>query len=229
MNLSKETIAILKNFSTINQNFYCEGGTNEISTWTIKKNIFAKAKLDEEIPSQLPIYDMKELLDVVDFYKDGVSTVIDIEEAISTISDGGASKINYTHTDPDLLVYPDQDIHIDNYNVTFDLTHEDISGIMKAASIIGAPDIEIKNNDGSIDVKVFDLKLPSGNTFELNLGNVETDFKFTLKLKIDNLKIMRDKDYTLSIAEGKNLIFLKSVDGVVEYYIAIEKNSILGE
>lgn len=228
MNLSKETIAILKNFSSINPNFYCEGATNEISTWTIKKNIFAKARLDEEIPSQLPIYDMKEMLDVIDFYKDGPETKIDIQKTMTTISDGGTSKMNYAHTDVTLLTYPDKDIIVDDYNVTFDLTHDDISGIMKAASILGAPDIEINNNNGSIDVTVYDKKLPGCSTYELNLGTVENDFQFTLQLKIDNLKIMTDRDYTLSIAEGKPLIFLKSTDDKIEYFIAIERDSIIG-
>jgi len=228
MNLSKDTVAILKNFAAINGNFFSPGDTKEIKTWTIKKNIFAKANLDEAIPSELPIYDLNELLSVVDFYKDGANTLIDLKDTYAVISDGGTSKIKYAYTEKELLSYPDKDLVIDDYNVSFDLTKDDISGIMKAASVLGAPDIQIKNNDGSIDVIVYDKKVPNGSTYEMNLGDVDAGFQFELQLKIENLKIMTDKDYTLSIADGKPLIFLKSKDDVIEYFIAIERDSVLG-
>ena len=46
MKLSEQTVSILKNFSTINQNLVIKQGS-EISTMSAMKNIVSKSKVDE--------------------------------------------------------------------------------------------------------------------------------------------------------------------------------------
>ena len=61
MKLSEQTVSILKNFSTINQNLVIKQGS-EISTMSAMKNIVSKAKVDETFPVEFAIYDLNEFL-----------------------------------------------------------------------------------------------------------------------------------------------------------------------
>ena len=64
MNLSNETVSVLKNFATINQNLVIKSGSS-ISTMSAMKNIVAKATVTEEFPQAFAIYDLNEFLSVV--------------------------------------------------------------------------------------------------------------------------------------------------------------------
>ena len=59
MNLSNETVSVLKNFASINQNLVIKGG-NSISTISAQKNIIAKATVKETFPKDFAIYDLNE-------------------------------------------------------------------------------------------------------------------------------------------------------------------------
>ena len=61
MRLSNDTVAVLKNFSSINQNLVIKAG-NEISTMSAMKNIVAKADVKETFPKDFAIYDLNEFL-----------------------------------------------------------------------------------------------------------------------------------------------------------------------
>ena len=61
MNLSNETVSVLKNFSTINQNLVIKSG-DSISTISAQKNIVAKATVKETFPKDFAIYDLNEFL-----------------------------------------------------------------------------------------------------------------------------------------------------------------------
>ena len=57
MKLSNDTVTVLKNFSTINQNLVIKAGSN-ISTMSAMKNIVAKATVIEDFPKDFAIYDL---------------------------------------------------------------------------------------------------------------------------------------------------------------------------
>ena len=61
MNLSNETVSVLKNFASINQNLVIKSGNN-ISTMSAMKNIIASAKVKEKFPTEFAIYDLNEFL-----------------------------------------------------------------------------------------------------------------------------------------------------------------------
>ena len=68
MNLSNETVSVLKNFSTINQNLVIKSG-NSISTISAQKNIIAKATVKETFPQDFAIYDLNEFLAVLSLFE----------------------------------------------------------------------------------------------------------------------------------------------------------------
>ena len=57
MNLSTNTIALLKNFSDINQNILIKPG-NKIQTISNMRNILAEAEIKEKFDSEFAIYDL---------------------------------------------------------------------------------------------------------------------------------------------------------------------------
>ena len=54
MKLSTNTIQVLKNFASINQNLVIKEG-NTISTMSAMKNIVAKAEVEETFPQEIAI------------------------------------------------------------------------------------------------------------------------------------------------------------------------------
>jgi len=61
MKIGSETIALLKNFASINTNIVFKEG-DAVSTISNAKNIFAKATIKETIPKEFAIYDLNSLL-----------------------------------------------------------------------------------------------------------------------------------------------------------------------
>ena len=64
MNISTDTISVLKNFSDINQNILVKPG-NKIQTISTMKNILAEAEITEKFDSEFAIYDLPEFLRAV--------------------------------------------------------------------------------------------------------------------------------------------------------------------
>ena len=61
MKLSDNTISVLKNYSTINQNLMINMGST-LSTMSAMKNIVAKATVEETFEKDVAIYDLNEFL-----------------------------------------------------------------------------------------------------------------------------------------------------------------------
>ena len=57
MNLSNDTISILKNFSDINQNILVKPGS-KLQTISTLKNILAEANIKESFDQEFAIYDL---------------------------------------------------------------------------------------------------------------------------------------------------------------------------
>ena len=68
MNLSSDTIAVLKNFSDINQNILLKPG-NKVQTISTMKNILAEAEISEKFDSEFAIYDLPEFLRSVELFE----------------------------------------------------------------------------------------------------------------------------------------------------------------
>ena len=67
MKLSSETISVLKNFATINQNLIIKSGS-ELSTMSAMNNILGKAKVKENFPQEFAIYDLNEFLAAISLF-----------------------------------------------------------------------------------------------------------------------------------------------------------------
>ena len=61
MKLSDETVSVLKNYSTINQNLMIKSG-QALTTMSAMKNIVAKSTVAENFERDIAIYDLNEFL-----------------------------------------------------------------------------------------------------------------------------------------------------------------------
>jgi len=83
MKLSEQTVALLKNFSGINQNIQFKAG-NKIQTISAQKNILVSAEIPESFPSDFAIYDLNKMLGVMSLFQDP-----DLEVGDKTMKIGG--------------------------------------------------------------------------------------------------------------------------------------------
>ena len=68
MNLSSDTLSLLKNFSEINQGILVKPG-NTIKTISNMKNILAEAQISETFSSEFAIYDLPEFLRSIELFE----------------------------------------------------------------------------------------------------------------------------------------------------------------
>jgi len=219
MNLSTDTLAILKNFSEINNNILFKPGS-KLNTISAMKNILAEATITEKFDTEFGIYDLNEFLRAVELFEKPAVKVNGANYAL--ISDEKSKQvIKYFFADKSVLVSPQKGINMPDKTVTFTLKKDDFARIQKAATTLNLPDIAIKGNGKVISFVATDKKNKSSNDYSLNVG--ETDKEFTAYFKADNFKIISD-DYDVAISKQKISHFINR-SKPVQYWIALEPDS----
>lgn len=215
MNLSNETLAILKSFSSINPSIQFREGS-ELKTISPTKTVLAKAKLKDTIDSTFAIYDLSRFLGVISLFDNPKYTVN--ENTLSIESEG--RKVNYTFCDPTTIkLPPDKELSIGEPDVVFGMDKEHFSEIMKALGVMSLPDFVIVGDGSRIYLRAADTKNPSSDQFNIDVGS--TDKTFNVVFRTENMKLM-PKDYTVSIS-SKGISHFEAED--IEYWIAIESSS----
>lgn len=214
MQLSPETVAILKNFASINQSILLREG-NVLKTISPQKNIMAKAVVSENFPKEVAIYDLNRLLGVVSLFK---SHDLDFTENHIAIADGKNS-VKYVYADPSIIVSaPAKEINLPSQDVSFTLTDDQMQQVLKAASVVGVPDISFVGDGSTLVMKAHDKKNSTSNEYAIEIG--ATDQTFAVDYKVENFKMVSG-DYEVTIS--KKLI--SKFKGNVEYFVACESTS----
>jgi hypothetical protein len=216
MQISNETIQILKNFATINSNILIRKGST-LSTISTAKNIFAKATVTENFPQEVAIYDLNSLLALLTLME---NQSIDFGDNSLTISkDNG--KFEYFYSSANVIVAaPDKSIEVDNH-YQFTLTADQVAMVSKAAAITAAPSISVISKDGKVNLQVGDKKNTTANSYRKLIGECEKDFE--CHMAVENFKVMPDA-YTVTVSK-KKVFHFKPVTKTVEYFIAMDPDS----
>jgi len=216
MKLSNETVSVLKNFSTINQNLVIKGG-NKIATMSAMKNIVAKAEVIEDFPQEFAIYDLNEFLSAISLFS---KPELEFENDFVMITEEGTSKsLKYWYSDPSVVTTPTKDITMPECEVKFNLSSDTLSTVTKAAAVIGAPDMALES--GSL--KVTDKKNDTANNYALDLDVDSLSENYKFWFKVENLKLIQGS-YDVQVS-SKNISHFKNSTGNVEYFIALEPES----
>ena len=198
MNLTSDTVAILKNFSDINQNILVKPG-NKLQTISTLKNILAEADITEKFDQEFAIYDLPEFLRAVDLFDK--SELKFNGGANLTIKDAnGKQSIKYYFADKSVLVAPTKTITMPDKYVTFQLKKDSFAKLMKGVTTLNLPDIAVKGDGKDISIVATDKKTPSSNDYSIVVG--ETDKTFCAYYKTENFKMIQD-DYDVAISSQK--------------------------
>lgn len=217
MNLTSDTVNVLKNFSDINQNILVKPG-NKIQTISTMKNILAEAEVSEKFEDEFAIYDLPEFLRSVELFdkpelKFNGGTNVKISKA--------SQSIKYFFADKSVIVAPTKGITMPDKFVTFTITKDNFARLLKGTTTLNLPDVAVKGDGKKIKMIATDKKNKSSNEYSIDVG--ETDKTFTAYFRTENFKQIVD-DYDVAISKSKISHFVNR-NKPVQYWIALEPDS----
>mgnify|MGYP001330711752 CR=1 FL=1 len=217
MNISPETLDILRNFSTINSGLTVKEG-NELKTVSAMKNIFAKAIVTENFDKEHSIYDLSEYLGAVSLF-DTPSFEFNAEKVI--VSEGDHS-VQYYYADPQMVISPQKDIVMPDPEITFDIDENVLDSLLKASSVLSLPDMVLSSDGTTVVLTVKDKKNATSNIFSKTVaqGNGST---YEMFLRMENIKLIPG-DYTVFVS-SKGIAQFTNRKYPIEYFIALEPDS----
>ena len=211
MKLSKKTLAILKNFASINQSIVVKPG-NVLECISNVKDIFAKVEVEESFEKQFAIYDLNEFLGVVSLFED---PDFDFEDGHVIISQG-KMKQKYYYADPSIIVTPpEKGVTLPSVEVKSSMQKEQWSVAVRAASANNASTLTFSNGN----ILLHDKGVPNSNNFVFeNICNSQPDANYNLSISVEKLKMIHD-DYEIEVC-SKGLARFNGAQGI-EYFIAL--------
>jgi len=218
LNISTDTLEILKNFSQINQNLLIKEG-NKLSTIAAMKNVLAFAEVSEDFPVQCGIYDLNEFLGVVSLFD-----TPDIEfKKDHMLIEEGPNRSKYFFADESLLVLPPKKkLEMPNVVIEFVLEEADYNFLVKAAATMQLPDLTLSSNGKKMRLSVHDKKVKTSHDYSIEVG--DSDTKFEMNFKSENMKILPG-NYDVEVAKEKIARFMNQ-DVELQYFIALEPDSV---
>ena len=217
MRLSEQTVSLLKNFASINQNLQFKTG-NKLQTISPQKNILVNAEIPESFPSDFAVYDLNKFLGVLSLFQD---PILEIGEKRMNV--GG--KVNYVFADPTMiLVPPDKELAFPEPEVSFTLTNADFTQVIKAASLLGLPHICVVGNGTEITLEATDVNNSASDDYKTEVGT--TNETFNLVFKIENLKLYTG-DYNVELT-SQGISKFSHTSSNLQYFIATESDSSFG-
>ena len=217
MNISPETLDILRNFSTINSGLTVKEG-NELKTVSAMKNIFARAIVTEDFDKEHSIYDLSEYLGAVSLF-DTPNFEFNAEKV--TVSEGNNS-VQYYYADPQMVISPQKDINMPEPEISFDIDEGVLDSLLKASSVLSLPDMVLSSDGTTVVLTVKDKKNSTSNIFSKTVaqGNGST---YEMYLRMENVKVIPG-DYTVFVS-SKGIAQFTNRKQSVEYFIALEPDS----
>jgi hypothetical protein len=217
MNISSDTISVLKNFSDINQNILIKPG-NTVQTISTMKNILAEAEITEKFDSEFAIYDLPEFLRSVELFD---KPQLKFNGGSNVKIESGNQSVKYFFADKSVIVAPKKSINMPDKHVTFTLKKDVFTQLIKGATTLNLPDIAVKGDGSKITLVATDKKNKSSNDYSISVG--ETDKTFTAFFKTENFKQVVD-DYDVAISQQKISHFVNR-NKSIQYWIALEPDS----
>lgn len=217
--MQNETLEVVKNFGTINQNLVFKKG-NILRTVSDVKNVMARAVLTDDFPKDFGIYDVNEFIGACSLIENGH---VSFEDKYLHIANDRMS-IDYFYSDPDMLTNPpEKDINMPESEVRFTFTQEILNQIRRASSVLGHSSVIIGEVDnGTVSLSMVDTKNETSNAFSIEVGGEFSGGNLPrLSINIDNLKLLPG-DYEVEVS-SKLISKFEHTDRDLTYWIALEK------
>ena len=217
--LSKKTLDVLKNFSTINSSIVFRKGST-VRTISNAENILAKFTGEEVFPTDFAIYDLSQFLSGISLFSDP-QLEFDNESFVNIR--GGRQSARYYFSDPEITLKsaPEKNVKFPGADLQFNLTGEDLIALQKASAVYSLPDLTFQSEEGSNEIKLIlrDKENDTSNTYDLTVAGNATG-TYSLDVKIENIRLLPG-DYNVKVS--KHLISEWTNQNVdLTYYIALE-------
>ena len=219
MNISNDTIAILKNFANINQNILVKPG-EKLNTISTMKNILATASIKETFEQEFAIYDLPEFLRTLDLFETP-TLKFNGGSSVGISGKDGRSSSKYTFADKSVIVAPTKAISMPDTDITFKFDKANLNRLMKGVVTLNLPDIEVIGDGSKIKLVANDRKNKASNKFDIDIGTTDKNFK--AYFKAENFKMIED-DYDVVVSKQKISHFVAR-QKPVQYWIALEPES----
>ena len=227
--LSKKTVDLLRNFSTINKSVLIPQG-KLLETISVNKNIIAMTSIQEFIPEQRAIYDLPLFLGALSLFREPVLNFPD-DKRVIIFDEETKGKTVFYYSDPEIIVTPpDFNGDLPDKELHFDLPQQDIQQLLQAAKVYGVEDLCVYGFEGEYSVCVKDKKNDTSNVFSLPLKKVTFERpsemsderrNFCYCFKVENLKLS-DGSYHVTISKKNIAAFISLTHNDLSYYIALE-------
>ena len=218
MNLSDNTLGILKNFAGINNSILVKKG-NQLRTISVAKNILAEAEIPEDFPRDVAIYDLNQFLNGLSLHQD---PDLDFSEETHLTIREGRRKVKYFFADPQVIIAPpEKEISLPSQDACFQLDSSALEKLLKAAAVYQLPDLSVVGGAGVVKLIVRDKKNDTSNEYAVTVG--ETDKNFTFNFKVENIRIIPGS-YDVVVSSKLLSKFTNSKLNLT-YYIALEPDS----
>ena len=217
--LSKKTLDVLKNFSTINSSIVFRKGST-VRTISNAENILAKFTGEEVFPTDFAIYDLSQFLSGISLFND---PQLEFTSNDFVSIRGGRTSAKYYFSDPEITLKsaPEKNVNFPGADIQFNLTGDDLIALQKASAVYGLPDLTFQSEEGLDTIKLIlrDKENDTSNTYDLSVAGCCTG-TYSLDVKIDNIRVLPG-DYSIKVS--KALISEWSNANVdLTYYIALE-------
>ena len=223
MQLNDETLAVLKNFASIQPNVVLNEG-NVVKTIAEAKNVMAVATLEQSFDKTVGIYNLDEFLSVLGLVDDPDLAFDD--DFVTVKSGAGRSQVKYFYSDPSILTSPAKDIPMPDAEVKFTLDEATFKKVLRAAGALGHEKMTITATDGGVKLTVVDNTDATSNAFEIVVPGTCDSTAFTFVMNIANLKLIGG-DYDVEVSSRLISKFTNQSADIC-YYIALEKSSNYG-
>ena len=217
--LSKKTLDVLKNFSTINSSIVFRKGST-VRTISNAENILAKFTGEEVFPADFAIYDLSQFLSGISLFND---PQLEFTSNDFVSIRGGRTSAKYYFSDPEITLKsaPEKNVKFPGADLQFNLTGDDLIALQKASAVYGLPDLTFQSEEGLDTIKLIlrDKENDTSNTYDLTVAGCCTG-TYSLDVKIDNIRVLPG-DYVVKVS--KHLISEwtnQSLD--LTYYVALE-------
>ena len=217
--LSKKTLDVLKNFSTINSSIVFRQGST-VRTISNAENILAKFTGEEVFPSDFAIYDLSQFLSGISLFND---PQLEFTSTDFVSIRGGRQSAKYYFSDPEITLKsaPEKNVNFPGADLQFNLTGEELIQLQKASAVYGLPDLTFQSEEGLDTIKLIlrDKENDTSNTYDLTVAGSSTG-TYSLDVKIENIRLLPG-DYSVKVS--KHLISEWTNTNVdLTYYIALE-------
>ena len=217
--LSKKTLDVLKNFSTINSSIVFRKGST-VRTISNAENILAKFTGEEVFPSDFAIYDLSQFLSGISLFND---PQLEFTSSDFVSIRGGRQSAKYYFSDPEITLKsaPEKNVNFPGADLQFSLSGEELIQLQKASAVYSLPDLTFQSEEGLDTIKLIlrDKENDTSNTYDLTVAGCATG-TFSLDVKIENIRLLPG-DYSVKVS--KHLISeWTNIDVDLTYYIALE-------